>query len=262
MLRQPAELCALRALSVPTCSHSATRPYFFCTLHVYCHRDSAFYNLLFTVTFECLCYPAEPERCICLLHNIKKKKEQNSSCVSEWLPALRAVLSPFRSLRARCGQRHSAAAGTARRVGRTGRCESLRAGVGAAPGAAPRVPADSAERGAEPRTSPGPSDRGAALKPPAGRQEARRAAPPPAARPGAAPPGGGSSATRREPRPPSAASFSAFCFCDGRAFVFGGLSGPPPSLPPAPPVPRAQRGLRAPSAAPPPPPPGRVPRLR
>lgn len=76
MLRQPAELCALRALSVPTCSHSATRPYFFCTLHVYCHRDSAFYNLLFTVTFECLCYPAEPERCICLLHNIKKKKNK------------------------------------------------------------------------------------------------------------------------------------------------------------------------------------------
>lgn len=74
-------MCAACAVCTE-CSHSATRPYFFCTLHVYCHRDSAFYNLLFTVTFECLCYPAEPERCICLLHNIKKKKRTKFQTVS------------------------------------------------------------------------------------------------------------------------------------------------------------------------------------
>lgn len=62
------------------CFNTSTWSSFFCKLHVYCHINSAFYSLLFTVRFECLplCYPAEPECCICLLHNIQKKRRKYS----------------------------------------------------------------------------------------------------------------------------------------------------------------------------------------
>lgn len=60
------------------CFNTSTWSSFFCKLHVYCHIKSALYSLLFTVNFECLplCYPAEPECCICLLHNIQKEKKK------------------------------------------------------------------------------------------------------------------------------------------------------------------------------------------
>lgn len=106
---------------------------------------------------------------------------------------LRGVLSPFPSSRARCGQGHSAAAGAARRVAAPG---------GSGPLVQALVPLPALR--SSPSSSAGCASRGSAG-------------------------GRGGSATCREPGPPSAASFSAFCFCYGRAFVFAGLSRPPAS---------------------------------